>query len=48
MFVNGEQEQGRGLGIDVGQVRTFESGIGGQGGGIGEVEAGGRRPGTRV
>ena len=39
MFVNGEQEQGRRLPINVGQVRAFESGIGGQGCGIGEVEA---------
>ena len=42
MFVNGEQEQGRGLAVDVGQVRALESGVGGQSCGVGEIEAEGQ------
>jgi hypothetical protein len=44
MFVNGEQEQGRRLPINVGQVRAFESGIGGRAAESGRLKLKGRRP----
>jgi len=39
VLVDCEEEQSRGLAIEVGEVGAFEGGIGGEGGGIGEVEA---------
>ena len=39
MFVDGEEEQGRGLAVEIGEVGAFEGRVGGQGCGVGEVEA---------
>lgn len=39
VFVGGEEEQSRRLTIDVGEVCALKSTVGGQGVGIGEVEA---------
>ena len=39
VLVDGEEEQGRGLAVEVGEVGAFEGGVGGEGGGVGEVEA---------
>ena len=39
VFVDGEEEQGGGLVVEVGEVGAFEGGVGGQGVGVGEVEA---------
>ena len=42
MFVDGEQQQSRWLVVDVGQVCAFESRVGRQSDGVGEVEAEGQ------
>ena len=42
VFVDGEEEQGGGLAVEVGEVCAFEGGVGGQGVGVGEVEAEGK------
>ena len=39
VLVDGEEEKGRGLAVEVGEVGAFEGGVGGKGGGVGEVEA---------
>jgi hypothetical protein len=39
VFVDGEEEKGRGLAVEVGEVGAFEAGVGGEGGGVGEVKA---------
>ena len=39
VLMDGEEEKGRGLAVEVGEVGAFEGGVGGQGGGVGEVEA---------
>jgi len=39
VLVDGEEEQSRGLVVEVSKVCAFESGIGGKGGGVGKVEA---------
>ena len=39
VFVDGEEEQGCGLAVEVGEVCAFEGGVGGQGCGVGQVKA---------
>jgi hypothetical protein len=39
VLVDGEEEKGRGLAVEVGEVGAFEGGVGGEGGGVGEVKA---------
>ena len=39
MFVDGEEEQRCRFAVEVGEVGTFEGGVGGQGFGVREVEA---------
>ncbi len=39
VFVDGEEEQGGGLAVEVGEVGAFEGGVGWQRCGVGEVEA---------
>jgi hypothetical protein len=39
VLVDGEEEQGGGLIVEVGEVGALEGGVWGQGGGVGEVEA---------
>ncbi len=39
VFVDGEEELGGGFAVEVGEVCAFEGGVGGQGFGVGEVEA---------
>jgi hypothetical protein len=44
VLVDGEEEKGRGLAVEIGEVRAFERGVGGKGGGVREVKAEGERP----
>jgi hypothetical protein len=39
VLVDGEEEKGRGLAVEVGEVRAFEGGVRGKGDSIGKVEA---------
>ena len=39
VLVDGEEEESRGLIVEVGEVGAFEDGVGWKGGGVGEVEA---------
>jgi hypothetical protein len=39
VLVDGEEEESGGLIVEVGEIGAFEGGVGGKGGGVGEVEA---------